>query len=265
MPPLGENPRGGTLAAGLDLIEALVEQPRGIGVTQLARLVGIDKGNAHRLLRLLQARGYVVQEPVTRQYTATPKVLSLAGSVLRRLDLREVAEPIADELVAETRESVHAGVMTRDGVVYVLRRRGQYPVSVETEVGARPPLHATATGKAVLAHLPEPRVRQLVTLPLQAFTLRTHRTLDALRTDLQGIRAEGFAIDDEEYDTGVRCVAAPVFGIEGTVVGSIGVSGPVPRMAAERLEELAAVVSSAAARVSAGLGGAGQPRHHSAA
>jgi DNA-binding IclR family transcriptional regulator len=256
MPDQREESRGGTLATGLDLLEALVEQPAGMGVTDLAALVGIDKGNAHRLLRLLQARGYVAQETASRRYTATPQVLTLAGSVLRRLDTRSVAEPVCDELLQATQESVHAAVVTRDGVVYVLHRRGPSAVSVETEVGSRPPLHATATGKAVLAHLAAAHVRELVAEPLAAFTFRTHRTFESLTAELQRIRADGYAIDDEEYNLGVRCVACPVFGMDGAVVGSIGISGPVQRVTTERLSKITELVKSGAARVTTGLGGA---------
>lgn len=248
--------RGGALETGLSLIEELAEHVGGLGVTELASRVGVDKANAHRLLHTLQSRGYVAQDPTTRRYSATPQLLTLAGSVLRRLDLRSVADPVCDELAEATGESVHAAALTRSGVVYVLQRRGRFMMSVETEVGTAAPLHCTATGKAVLAHLDEERLRDLVTEPLQNFTFRTHPSLDSLLRDLDRVREIGYAMDDEEFNLGVRCIACPVFGIEGKVVGSVGFSGPTQRVGTDRLAELTELVRNGAAKITTGLGGA---------
>lgn len=251
----GQN-RGGALETGLSLLEELAEHAGGLGVTEVASNVGVDKANAHRLLRALQSRGYVAQDPVTRRFSATPQLLTLAGSVLRRLDLRSVADPVCDELAEATGESVHAAALTRSGVVYVLQRRGPFMMSVETEVGTAAPLHCTATGKAVLAHVDEERLHELVTEPLQNFTFRTHSSLDSLLRDLEHVREVGYAIDDEEFNLGVRCIASPVFGIEGKVVGCVGFSGPTQRVGTDRLAELIELVRDAAAKITTGLGGA---------
>lgn len=138
----------------------------------------------------------------------------------------------------------------------MLQRRAAFRVSVETEVGARPPLHCTATGKAVVAHLSEAHARGLLgDGPFEQFTYRTLTTLDAVLAELAHVRQRGYAIDDEELNAGVRCVAAPVFGLEGAVVGCIGVSGPTQRLGIDRVPAVAELVMAAASRVTAGLGG----------
>ena len=250
--------RGGSLDSGLEILEVLSEQRHGLGVTDIAARLGMDKGNAHRLLQVLQDNGYVSQDPGSRAYRTTSRVLALAGSVLRNLDLRAVAEPVCEELLEVTGESVHASQLTSAGVVYVLQRRAPFRISVDTEVGARPPLYCTATGKAVLAYLSVEHARTLLPEePYEGHTFRTHVTADSLWRDLTDVRARGFAMDDEEYNPGVRCVAAPIFGLEGTVVGCLGMSGPVQRVGVDRLALLSELVVQAARDVTNRLGGLG--------
>jgi DNA-binding IclR family transcriptional regulator len=177
---------------------------------------------------VLQTRGYIKQDPETRRYRPTAHLVGVARAILRNIDLRAAAESPCDELVGATGESVHAAQPTSDGIVYVLQRRGGHRVSVNTDVGARAPMHATASGKAVLAFLPEDRVRASVQEPLHQYTSRTHSTFDDLASDLEMVRRRGYAVDDEELTYDVRCVAAPVFDINGDVYGSIRVSGPNP-------------------------------------
>ena len=237
------------------MLEALAHSSAGLGVSDLAAELAMDKGNAHRILQTLIQRGYAQQDAGTKRYRASAKLVSIAGSVLRRLDLRAASEDICDELVELTGESVHASQMTSGGPVYVLQRKAPFRVSVETEVGSRPPMHATATGKAVLAHLPESERGAWTTLPLDRFTFRTIASPDELARDLEATVRRGYAIDDEEFTPGVRCVAAPVFGIDGLVVGCIGVSSPIYRMDIERVPVVADQLLAATRRVTERLGG----------
>ncbi|MBL3700780.1 IclR family transcriptional regulator [Leucobacter luti] len=247
--------RSGALESGLDVLEALASSSTGLGVSDLAAALSMDKGNAHRLLRVLMQRGYVQQSELTKRYRPSAKLVSVAGSVLRRLDLRAASEDACDELLEQTGESVHVSQMTTGGPVYVLQRKAPFRVSVDTEVGARPPMHATATGKAVLAYVPEADRESWLTLPLERFTIRTITSMDELNRDLTTVAAQGYALDDEEYNPGVRCIAAPVFGIDGTVVGCIGVSSPIHRMGLERIPVAAEQLLAAARSVTERLGG----------
>ena len=237
------------------MLEALASRTSGLGVSDLASELSMDKGNVHRILQSLIARGYAQQDIHTKRYRASAKLVSVAGSVLRRLDLRSAAEDICDELVDQTGESVHASQMTSGGPVYVLQRKAPFRVSVETEIGSRPPLHATATGKAVLAYLTEADRAAWTAAPLDRFTFRTISSLEELDRELEATRSRGYAIDDEEYTAGVRCIAAPVFGIDGAVVGCIGVSSPVFRMGIERVPIVAEQLLAAVRRITERLGG----------
>lgn len=253
--PESVSSRGSALDAGLDVIEHL-STSNGVSVTDLAGRLGVDKGNLHRTLKALQGRGYVSQDPHSKLYRLTAKPLVIAGHVLRNLDLRAAAEDPCARLLEETGETVHAAQRISDGVVYVLKRSAPFRVSVATEVGQRPPLHCTATGKAVLAFLDDDeRSGLLHDGAFEPHTLRTHRDGAALARDLEETRRRGYAVDDEELNIGVRCVAAPVFGFEGDVIGCIGVSGPVSRIDLSTLERYAGLVVERAAQVTSQLGG----------
>jgi DNA-binding IclR family transcriptional regulator len=259
MPDVPTPARAGTLESGLDVLEHLIADPRGLGVTELAAELNLDKGNLHRLLKVLITRGYVEQDAQSRRYRATAEIIHLAGSLLRQLDLRSAGEEICNDLLVRTGESTHLAQATRDGLVYILQRRPPSRVSVETEVGSRPPMHCTATGKAALAFSTPDELALRLPDSYEVFTYRTHATAEALERDLERTRARGYAIDDEEYNAGARCVAAPVFGMEGQLVGCIGVSTPTQRVALDQLDALATEVVDAARSITRALGGPDRP------
>ncbi len=236
-------------------MEALSLSDSGLGVSGLAAQLEIDKGNAHRILKTLIHRGYVQQDHDTKRYRASAKLVSITGAALRRLDVRLASEEVCELLVGLTGESVHVSQVTTQGPVYILQRKASFRVSVDTEIGSRPPMHATSTGKAILAHLPEEDRRQWLTHPLEKFTIRTLTSLEDLNRDLVATVERGYAVDDEEYNSGVRCVASPVFGVDGTVAGSLGVSGPIHRMDISRVEAIADQVIAASRAVTERLGG----------
>jgi DNA-binding IclR family transcriptional regulator len=247
--------RAGTLESGLDVIEYLVERATPAGVTDIATELGMDKGNLHRLLKILTSRGWVVQDPESRRYTPTAHIVGLAGALLRKLDLRSAAEAVCARLLEETNESIHLSTVTSSGPVYILQRRPPFRVSVATEVGARPPLHATATGKAILAFVDDARREEWLTEPFESFTFRTHANRESLERDLDGVRERGFAIDDEEYNPGARCVAAPIFGLDGAVIGCVGISTPTQRVSIGDMTKLADAALAAARQITHNMGG----------
>ena len=253
--PLSERRRG-TLESGLDILETLAASTAGgLGVTDLARRLDQDKGNVHRLLRVLAHRGYVQQDPGSRHWSVTVQLVALAGGVLRNLDARTAAESEVRALVDTTGESSHLALRTRTGGIYVAQERPYGRVSVDTEIGSPPLLHATASGKALLAWLDRAEWRALVQTPLQRCTEHTIGGLDELDLELMEVRARGYAIDSEEFQPDVRCVAAPIFDHHGAVIASLGASGPADRVTTERLSDLGNVIRAAADRITTSLGG----------
>ncbi|MFA6299316.1 MAG: IclR family transcriptional regulator, partial [Nocardioides sp.] len=222
----------------------------------VARALGLDKGNTHRLLRVLEERGYVEQDPTTKGFRASVQLISLAGNLLRGMDLVSVARPVMRQLSDETGEAVHLARRTRAGGVYVAQERQKGGiVTVETEIGAQPIIHATATGKALFCLATDAEVSRVVHEPLQSFTTRTLTRFEDLLADLRRVRERGYAVDDEELNLDVRCVAAPIFDLYGSPVASIGLSGPAARVALSQVDDLGQHVRTAAVRITQELGG----------
>lgn len=225
-------------------------------MTALARAIDGDKGNVHRLLRVLEERGYVEQDPTTKLFSASVRLVSVAAQVLRGLDLVSAAGPVMRELSERTGEAVHLARRMRTGGVYVAREhRGGGVVTVETEIGAQPVLHATATGKALYCTADRAELSRVVPEPLSRHTMRTITSIDGLLADLEQVRARGYALDDEELNLDVRCVAAPVFDLHGTPLASIGLSGPASRVTLVSVEDLGRQVWAAALRITKEMGG----------
>jgi DNA-binding IclR family transcriptional regulator len=142
--------QSGALSNGLEVLETVCADPNGLGVSEVARITNLDKGNVHRILRSLEIRGYVEQNRTSKKYRASSHVLSLARSVLRGLDIIGLARPVMRDLSIESGESVHLAQRTRFGGVYVAQERQRGRITIETEIGASPIIHATATGKELL-------------------------------------------------------------------------------------------------------------------
>jgi IclR family KDG regulon transcriptional repressor len=226
-----------SLARGLKILEVLGKSQDGISITELAEILGVDKGSASRLVSTLAHYGYAEKDEVTRRYYLGPQVVNLSRSVLTRLPLREAAKPYLRQLMERTGECAHLAVAAQGKALYIDQVESPATLRVNAQVGTMNPLHCTALGKALLAF-------GEVELPhkLNIFTPNTITEREALRLHLEEVRRLGYAIDDQEFDLGVRCIAVPVFDFRGKAVASIGISGPATRITLERLPELARIV-----------------------
>lgn len=192
------------------------------------------------------------------RYRLGPAAVALGACALRELDLRRAARPTLEALAEESGETATLEVFDGDRRMLILDEvRGCYLVTAMQEVGTLWPLHATATGRCCLASLSEDRVRSLIQPPLERFTDRTVVDIDRLMAEIDNVRRAGFAINDGEMEEGVGAAAAPVRGAFGDVLGSISVGGPLSRLGATALRELAARVVEEAQRISTALGYAG--------
>jgi DNA-binding IclR family transcriptional regulator len=244
-----------TLDKGLRVLEALSRSDTGSeSLTSLSRAVGMHRTTVFRILGTLRARGYVSRESDTDRYRLGVRVLSLAAVVLDDLDIRQMARPALQALRHAARELVFLSVLDRGEVVTVERLDSDQPLTLRAQIGSRRPAHCTAAGKAFLAVLPEAEREAILQRPLSAFTPRTITLPDQLRQQLAEVRRRGFAWDDEEYLDGVRCVAAPVFGIERRIVGVVSLAAPTIRAPWDRLWRLGAEVRATAREISACLG-----------
>ena len=242
-----------------DLLEALAGGDE-LGVTELATRTGLVPSTAHRLLATLTKRGYVTHSSNSGRYVLGYKVVEVANGLKHSLSrLRAVSRPHLESIQKATGETSNLVVLDGDRVIYVDQVEGSRSVRMFTIVGAAAMAHTTASGKAILAYGPPEAVASLYgdRDGLEQLTPRTLTTLEALQADLKRITRRGYAIDNEEHEEGVSCVAVPVFDHAGQPCAAVSVSAPTPRILHGDTEDLASLLRERAGEISEALG------HHS--
>ena len=239
----------------VDILELLAASRDGMALREVSAQLEAPKSSLLPLLRALTARGYLEQAR-TGEYRLGPRALELGAGSAARLELADLARPALAELMRRTGETVFLGTLAADGisVVYVDKVESDQIIRYSAGVGDRRPLHATSTGKAILAFLPtEQREALLDTLPLARHTDRTVTSLTALRGSLEETRRTGVCVSLDEMVRGASGVAAPIFDRHGRVAGACTIGGPTDRMR-PRLRQLATEVKATARRISSLLG-----------
>lgn len=223
-------PRGvQSVDRALDVLEVLADHRGTLGVTEVARAAGLPPGTTHRLLVALTQRGWVRQDP-GRRYGVGPAAMRLGDAAYR--ELAAVAASALRAAVEATGETANLAVLEGDQMVYVAQSSSPHTLRIFAEVGRRVPLHSTAVGKVALSGLEPDRAHALLTgRERVARTPHTLTDAEDLRRELDVVREQGFALDDEEQELGVRCVAVPVE-VAGVRL-ALSVSGPTERMTAE--------------------------------
>jgi DNA-binding IclR family transcriptional regulator len=248
-----------SLLRGVEVLRLLSRADGPLGVTDVAERLAVDPSTAYRLLATLERGGLVQQELDSRKYTIGYGVLEIASGLLHRLSVVSVADPYLRSIAALTRESTHVAVLDGPHAVFVARQSGAGVLRVETTVGASEPAYCTAVGKALLADHSEHELRQLYVEPLTRYTPHTITTIADLIPELDRVRRNNYAYDDEELHPVVRCLAAPIRDHRGRVVASFGVSMPATRLTRDHIPDLVKHVGGAADAISAQLGYVARP------
>jgi DNA-binding IclR family transcriptional regulator len=243
-----------TVLKALDILECIALADRPLSAAEAAKMCDLSRPTAYRLISTLASRGYATQEDATH-YRLGTQVLSLSRNVLDSLDLPELAQPYLRQLSDITNETAYLSMLDGREILYIGKAESSQSVRTHTKIGSRNMVHCTAMGKAMLAFLPEGEQTSLIDgLDLPANTPTTITDRDALAKELAAIRAQEYAIDDEESEDGVRCVGAPVFDHTGHVIAAISVSGPAYRLSVSRLIALSSLVMDTANAISGRLG-----------
>ncbi len=250
----------------ITLLEAIAEAGGETTLTELSRHTRLNISTCHHLLSTLVARGYVAKVPVRRSYALGARIHYLCNASLQ-VDLPARAAPFIEQINERTGETVHLAVLQGDAMMKIAKRESRHPVRVDTgALGKSDAPHATATGKAMLAWLPEDDMRRVLSNGLPRFTAKTITEWPALIEALRHVRRNGYAMDDEEYQPGVICVGAPIRDHNGAVVGAISASTPAMRANNDHLKLMREQVVSAVRTLSAEFGAhAGHAGPHVAA
>jgi DNA-binding IclR family transcriptional regulator len=239
----------------LMILELLQENGGGLGITELANRMDLAKSTVHRLLTSLKNKGYVRQDTLTEKYQLGLKLIELGSAVTQSLEIRKTAAPIMNKLVEETGETAHLVVLEDGEVVYIEKIESPCTIRMYSLIGKRAPVHCTAVGKALIAHLPEEQVHEIIQRKgLKRFTENTIVSREVLMAQLRQIRANGYSRDDEEHEAGIQCIAAPVFDHSGKAAAAVSISGPKMRMTEEKIASCIDNVMSCAREISKRLG-----------
>lgn len=236
------------------LIEQLAAHPAGASLQSLAQGTDLAKSTVHRLLGSLVGLGYVVQDEATGRYRLTLKMFELSSGIVNSMDIMDVAKAHLERLAQRTGEAVH--LVIRDGrdIVYIYKTENG-PMRMSSRVGLRSPLYCTGVGKAILATLPAEEVADVWAHSLpRKLTARTVEDLPHLQQQLDEVRANGYAVDDEENELGVRCVAVAIPGADGRAESAFSISGLTPYMTPERIRRIAAMALDSRTDILADLG-----------
>jgi len=248
----------GSLTKGLIILETLLECDRA-GVTEFSKILEVNKSSAYRLLRTLEERGFVEQEPATGKYKLGMKMAQFSMKALDSMELRDIALPFLKKLTDATKESSSLCILSNNQGIVIEKQNSEEKISANLYVGIAEPLHCTALGKVLLGSLPEREQKKMLgAAPLIAYTPKTITNIDQLLIEYRRIAENGFAIDDEEYSLGMRCLAAPVYNQKKEVIAAMGLSGPITRIRTEILEEYSTLVKETANALSFQLGYTGK-------
>jgi DNA-binding IclR family transcriptional regulator len=254
---MGESPPPGaqTLDRALGVLQE-VARSRGRGVTlaECANTLGFSKASTHRILHVLVRRGFLRFDDDRGVYLLGLTNLRMGMQFLDDLDLRRVALPVLRELAAETRETVHLGVLDGSSVVYIEKVESPQAVRMYSRIGSTMPAYCTGVGKAILAWLQPANLDRALPDRLQARTANTITDRAELKRHFQMVRERGYSTDDVENEEGIRCVGAPVFDHIGEVSAAISVAGPHTRVTADRFGQLGELVRDAAMSISLKVG-----------
>ena len=249
---LRENPST-SVERAVAMLDAIGSRTHGMTNAEISRHLHIPKSSASYILRALERSGYLRR--VESKYRLGLKLLSLRHSALEGLNVREVAQPHLRSLADRLRQTVHLAILDRDEAVYVEKVDASNFVKVDTWIGRRISPHSTSVGKAILAFSPgEELLHWLDGRTLRRYTEFTLTTPTGFMAEMEKVRRQGYAVDDEENSLGVRCIAAPVFGADGRVQASVGVSGITTQVSVNDVPRVAADVVQTAARISRNLG-----------
>ena len=240
-----------SVSKALTLLDAFTAEQPELTLSELARRAGAHKSSAFRLLATLEAHGFVEKSPAGHGYRLGWKPLELAGRLLARYELRELAALFMEELAEKSGEIVHLSILDGAQIVYLDKRGRSQPLTVSTTIGGRSPAHASAMGKVLLAGLLAEEAQQVLgSRRLLRFTPTTITDRRRLARELEAIRRQGYALDNEETFPGIRCAAAPLLDGAGKVLAAISVTAPTQRMGARRQAEISKWVTDTAARIS---------------
>ncbi len=268
MRDIATTPQGAYKVQALDrafaVLGLLGESDTPLGLAQVALSLQLHKSTAHRFLMVLE-RHRMVERTAGGKFRLGLRLFDLGNRAIEQFDLRDRAQPHLRRLVAETEETAHLCILEGAHVIYIDKIEPARSVRMITRIGASKPVYCTSVGKAMLAFLAEERLNDILRrIRFERYTHRTILTPEVLRAEIDKTRRRGYAVDDEELEEGLRCIAVPVLDAQRLPVAAVSVSGPSFRVTAQKLPSIANHLVQCVRGISADMGFASSGRGHRA-
>lgn len=233
-----------------DIIELLSQEQRSMSVTEISKVTGISKSTAYRLLQAMYARRYVEKDK-NSCYSIGIKLIELVSCHINGLELQTEAKPFLSVLRSELNLTTHLGILQADEVIYI-EKMNLYPTTmIYSQIGYRSPAYCSSIGKCLLSCLSGDELDEaLFNCKFEQFTPNTITNIHDFKQHLKKVRKQGWAMDDEEYKLGHRCVGAPIFDYRGDAIASISASGIITEISDEKLPMIIEHVKDAAMQIS---------------
>jgi IclR family KDG regulon transcriptional repressor len=244
-----------SLDKALTVLDLLIDQDRALSITEISQKLGMGKGTVHRILSTLKVRSYVQQHNDTRLYSLGLRTLEIGTLARRDRFLRSAMAPFLRDLSAMCNETVNAAVLEYNEIRYIFRLESEEMLRISAPLGVRFPAHCTATGKVMLSYHADDDIRRIYARKgaLKKLTEHSIDSVDALIEEIEQIRINKVAVDDEETIAGVYCVAAPLVNAKGACVAAISISAPKNRAPKQKGVDFMSMVSTAAGQISESL------------
>ncbi len=239
----------------LSIVELISNHSDGLGITEIGEKLDLHKSTVHRLLQTLIYKGFVVQDNNSRNYMISFKLFEIGQRKVEGLDILEISKKHIKRLVKQVNETVHLVVRDKNEVAYIDKMEADNTISMSSKIGRRSPMYSTSVGKAILAYSEKLDIEKIwKSSEIIKFTENTITDYEKFIEELDKIKQQGYAIDNEEHELGVRCIGVPVFNRFGEVEAAISVSGPAMRMDKEKIDRIKKDVMESAREIGRELG-----------
>jgi len=233
----------------LDVLMCFTSQTPELSMTQISELVGINKSTVHRLLATLEGKRFVERDPTTGAYRLGIRLIQMAFLTMEHNDLRRLATPFLHDLCDQYHENVNLSVLDDTDVVYVDVIESAQRIKLAASPGQRLPAFCTASGKAILAFVPEENVKSILERGMSRYTQNTILSQKAFFENIQEARERGFALSEQEFEEGINAIAAPIYNSNGKPIASVSIAGPAYRLTRERMIEIGSSLVAAASNI----------------
>jgi len=236
------------------ILDCFSEEKKELRLSEISERLGLNKSTVHGIISTLKYHGFISQDEETQKYKLGIRFVEFGDLVINSMNIRNAAVPVIDAVCERIEETVHIAMLDGLDVVWIEKRECTKSIKTSTKIGARLPAYTTADGKIIICYQNKDKIKNYLPKRIPQYTKNTITNKGEFIKKLEEMKKNGYAIDNEEYVEGLKCVAAPIFDHNGKVRFSLSTTGPAFRMDEERIKELIVIIREAANEISHRIG-----------